>query len=164
MLATATNMTHALPNFSRSQEATAAAESFYENVAHICEVNGRRAYAARERHFLHHAALRAQQLADALRAHREARQDAVMQTWMQYAPDGPLPGERELWMLHSQGGMAESTLFVLQRSAARWSAIYRRLAASSRTDAARDVHESCAELLECWNRHLNQAYLQIQDY
>jgi hypothetical protein len=164
VMMTADTMTRALQNFSRPQDAALAVEAFYENVARVCEVNARRACDERERQFLHHAALRAQHLADEMRAHRKARHDAIMQTWMQYTPDMPLPGECDLWMLHSHGSLAEGTLFVLQRTAARWTAIYRRLAAASRTSDAREVHDSCADLLESWNRHLNQAYLQLEDY
>jgi hypothetical protein len=154
---------HALPNFSRPEEAVRIAEVFYARAADICQVNARRTQQPRDQQFLEHIADRTRNLGAALAQQRNARPDAVLETWVQYTPEQPLPGESELAELESQGASAEATVDRLREATDRWSSIYAHLQDEAPTAEGKEVLGAYKQLLDAWNESLNRALHESRD-
>jgi hypothetical protein len=154
---------HALPNFSRPEEAVRIAEAFYARAGEICAVNARRTNSPRDQQFLEHIAERARKLGDSLAQQRNARPDAVLETWVQYTPEQPVPGEDVLAELESHGASAEATVDRLRDATGRWSHIYAQLESHAPTEEGREVLAAYRQLLDAWNESLNRALQESRD-
>jgi len=156
-------MKDVLPNFIRADSAMSAAETFFHRAAGACDVLAQQSgHESHEELFLSHAAQACSRLSETLAHSRTGPRAVACDTFVQYAPSGPMPGDAEIDSLRSAGSV-EAAHEQLARAADRWLTIFDHFQKAAESEDATRLNAACHDQVATWQRKLASSYSQAQD-
>lgn len=136
-----------LPNFSRADDILQAAEVFWVRAARMVNPATGAPKAPADAAFFAYLAAELVRLSEQLTRYRNGDVRGSLETWVQYTPERSLPTEADLAALTQPYTDADEAMRIVNQLNQRWLDVFEELAARMTSPSAKELFQSCRDLL-----------------